>query len=432
MSTQKHNSNGIDDSQETDHSQKREHSHGIDFSHVNMSNLEPEAQMRLLIEHSSMTGASDLFIFAGEPEYQIAMRLWGRMRTITNLPSAEGRQLLNYVKALAGIDITERRRPQDGRWIYRDDEKVIDLRLNLIPTREGEDLTIRLLDRESNLLSIDEIGLGRHDRNALMEMLQSASGLILVTGPTGTGKTTTLYACLQHLNDGNRKINTLEDPIEFSLPGIRQSQVNMKVGLDFSDLLRGVIRQQPDVIMVGEIRDKETAITAVRAANSGHLVFATLHAPVATGAVQSMLSFDIHPYFLASCLRGVIAQRLVRVLDTDTRVKYELGSNSNTFADIESLLEDGQGSYFYGPDPSADNEGYNGRTAIFEMVTMNKTLRDAIINRKPTHELEKLAEEMGMITFRKAAMLKVARGETSMEEVFKNVPVEYLDLESTG
>ncbi|MEW4564373.1 ATPase, T2SS/T4P/T4SS family [Bremerella sp. JC770] len=394
-----------------------------------MSSLEPEAQMRLLIEHSALTGASDLFIFAGEPEYQIAMRLWGRMRYITNLPSAEGRQLLNYVKALAGIDITERRRPQDGRWIYRDDEKVIDLRLNLIPTREGEDLTIRLLDRDNNLLSIDEIGLGRHDRNALMEMLQSASGLVLVTGPTGTGKTTTLYACLQHLNDGNRKINTLEDPIEFSLPGIRQSQVNMKVGLDFSDLLRGVIRQQPDVIMVGEIRDKETAITAVRAANSGHLVFATLHAPVATGAVQSMLSFDIHPYFLASCLRGVIAQRLVRVLDPETRVKYELGAGGNTFADIESLLEDGQGTHFYGPDPTAENEGYSGRTAIFEMVTINKTLRDAIIDRKPTHELEKLAEEMGMITFRKAAMLKVARGETSMEEVFKTVPVEYLDLE---
>ncbi|GAA4425726.1 GspE/PulE family protein [Bremerella cremea] len=407
-------------------------SHGIDFAQIDSDNLEPEAQMRLLIEHCAMVGASDLFIFAGEPHYQIAMRLWGRMKNITTLAASEGRQLLNYVKALAGIDITERRRPQDGRWIYRDDEKVIDLRLNLIPTREGEDLTIRLLDRANNLLSIDQIGLGRHDRNALMEMLQSESGLVLVTGPTGTGKTTTLYACLQHLNDGSRKINTLEDPIEFSLPGIRQSQVNTKVGLDFPELLRGVIRQQPDIIMVGEIRDKETAVTAVRAANSGHLVFATLHAPVATGAVQSMLSFDIHPYFLASCLRGVIAQRLVRTLDPETRMKYELGSTGNTFADIESLLEPGEGTHFYGPDPSAENEGYCGRTAIFEMVTVNRGLREAIVARHPTHELEKMAEEMGMITFRKAAMLKVAQGVTSMEEVFKNIPVEYLDLETTS
>lgn len=145
-----------------------------------------------------------------------------------------------------------------------------------------------------------------------------------------------------------------------------------------------------------------------------------------------MLSFDIHPYFLASCLRGVIAQRLVRLLDPETRVRYELGENGNTFADIQSLLEPGQGGHFYGPDPAAENEGYCGRTAIFEMVTINRALREAIIQRKPTHELEKLAEEMGMITFRKAAMLKVAQGATSMEEVFKNIPVEYLDLEQSS
>jgi len=406
--------------------------HGIDFSKADLTHLEPEAVLRLLIEHAAMVGGSDLFVLAGEPNFQISMRLWGRMRRITTIPAETGRQVLNYVKALAGMDLTEKRRPQDGRWIYRDDEKVIDLRLSLIPTREGEDLTFRLLDRENNLLTINDIGLGRHDRNALMEMLQSESGLILVTGPTGTGKTTTLYACLQHLNDGNRKINTLEDPIEYSLPGIRQSQVNAKIGLDFSDLLRGVLRQQPDIIMVGEIRDKETAITAVRAANSGHLVFATLHAPVATGAVQSMLSYDIHPFFLASCLRGVIAQRLVRTLDAETRVRYELGDAGNTFGEIEGLLENEEGTYFYGPDPSAENEGYCGRTAIFEMATINRQLRDAIVGRKPTHELEKIAEQSGMITFRKAAMLKVAQGYTSMEEVFKCVPVEYLDLEAAN
>ncbi len=406
-------------------------SNGIDFSRIDTSQLEADALFKLLIEHCSMVGASDLFVFAGDPNYEISMRLWGRMKKVTTVPEVEGRYLLNHIKALAGIDITERRHPQDGRWIYRDDEKTLDLRLSLIPTREGEDLTIRLLDRDTSLLKIDQIGLGRHDRHALMEMLQSESGLILVTGPTGTGKTTTLYACLQHLNDGHRKINTLEDPIEFSLPGIRQSQVNPKIQLDFAELLRGVMRQQPDVIMVGEIRDKETAVTAVRAANSGHLVFATLHAPVATGAVQSMLSFDIHPYFLASCLRGIIAQRLVRVLDPNTRIRYDLGETGNTFEDVRSLLEPGEGSYFYGPDTSAPNEGYCGRTAIFEIVTLDRAMREAIMQQKPTHALEKMAEEHGMITFRKAAMLKVAQGQTSMEEVFRNVPVEYLDLDTS-
>lgn len=402
-----------------------------DFNKIDLSTIEPDIAVKLLIHQAAQLQASDLFVMPGEGVTQVAVRQWGRMKLIREVASEQARTWVSYLKAMSSMDIAERRRPQDGRWIFDDQGRKLDLRLNLLPTLYGEDLTIRLLDRNSNLLSVDQLGLSRHDRQGIMSMIQGNSGLILVTGPTGTGKTTTLYACLQYLNDGKRKINTLEDPVEFSLAGIRQSQVHPKIGLDFSELLRSVIRQQPDIIMVGEIRDQETAVTAVRAANSGHLVFATLHASVAAAAVQSMLSFDINPHFLASGLRGVVSQRLVRVLDTKSRIPYELGVGgaAATFGDVQEMLKPGEGEIFYGPDPSAANEGYMGRTAIFELMEVTGEIRRAISNRLPAHELEAIAIRHGMLDFRRAALMKVAQGVTSMEEVFKNVPTEYLGLE---
>jgi type II secretory ATPase GspE/PulE/Tfp pilus assembly ATPase PilB-like protein len=293
------------------------------------------------------------------------------------------------------------------------------------------DFSLRLLDRESQLLRPDQLGLLRHDFNRLLAMLQSPSGLILVTGPTGSGKTTTLYACLTYLSRGDRKINTIEDPIEYALPGIRQSQVNLKINIDFPELLRSVLRQAPDVIMIGEIRDAVTATTAVRAANSGHLVLATLHAPVAAAAPESMLGLGVAPHFLASSLLGCISQRLLRTLCPNCRAPYSPGEPLPIFKEVERWLEPGQGQELFsaGACEFCLHTGYTGRTGVFEVLTVGKAIRRLILAQEPAQTLRRQATEEGLIEFRQAALLKVAQGETTVEEVFRAVPSEYLGVE---
>jgi type II secretory ATPase GspE/PulE/Tfp pilus assembly ATPase PilB-like protein len=291
---------------------------------------------------------------------------------------------------------------------------------------------VRILDRKFGLRSLDDLGLSRAEHNRLTGLLASPSGLMLVTGPTGTGKTTTLYACVQHLNTGTRKINTIEDPIEYGLAGIRQSQVHPKIGVDFADLLRNILRQAPDVIMIGEIRDEETAATSVRAANSGHLVLATLHAPVAAGAIQSLRALGANPYFLSSCLLGVVAQRLVRSLCQNCRVAYDISEAPETFKDVQDLLEPGLGNFIYGPGgcEACRHQGYRGRSGVFELMTFNRTLRQMIFAECDAQQIQQEAIRHGMIEFRRAALLKVAQGITSTEEVLGELPAEYLMLEA--
>jgi type II secretory ATPase GspE/PulE/Tfp pilus assembly ATPase PilB-like protein len=402
-----------------------------DFKPLKLSDLEPAEAISTIVRQAVSMQASDLFVLAEEIATKIAVRNMGRVETLSVVSKEQGRHLLNYFKSMSGLDIAERRRPQEGRWISDGDESRIDLRLNIIPTIFGEDLTARILDRKFGLKTLDSIGLSRSDYHRLSGMLASPSGLILVTGPTGTGKTTTLYACVQHLNTGTRKINTIEDPIEYALAGIRQSQVNNKIGIDFPDLLRNILRQAPDVILVGEIRDEETASTAVRAANSGHLVLATLHAPVAAGAIQSMRALGANSYFLSSCLLGVIAQRLVRVLCPNCRVAYDISESPETFDEIKSLLEPGLGGFIYGPSgcDQCRQQGYKGRVGVFEVMTFNSQLRHMVLDQQPALQIQKTAIDGGMVEFRRAAMLKVAQGITSTEEVLRELPAEYLGLE---
>ncbi len=378
--------------------------------------------------------ASDMFFSINDNHVGVSVRHLGIVRLLTILTPEQGRRCTSYIKVMAGMDLAEQRRPLDGRWVCGDNGNAagrVDLRISTIPTLHGEDLAIRLLSYNSQQMTLDQLGMMRKEINELTAMLSIPSGLILVSGPTGSGKTTTLYGCLRHLNNGERKINTIEDPIEYAVPGLRQSQINPKADVGFPELLRSVLRQSPDVIMIGEIRDPVTAETAVRAANSGHLVLASLHAPSAAAAVQSMLSLGAHPHFLSNSLQGVIAQRLVRSLCPECKVPFELGEMPQTFDEVRAWLEPGEGQYLYGARgcPKCFRTGYASRTGVFEVLRMNRELRRLIAEGRPARELRQEAAQGGHLDLRRAALLKVARGETNAEEVLRAIPAEELGLE---
>jgi general secretion pathway protein E len=393
----------------------------------------PETIVHELIENAARLGVSDLFFVTNEKDVAVQVRHLGLLRSMTTLHADTGKRCMAHIKASAGLDIAEKRRPLDGRWIMnRTDGPTLDLRIGTIPTLYGEDFTLRLLDRSTRLVHLDALGLHRRDYNQILAMLNSSSGLILVTGPTGSGKTTTLYACLHHLNNGQRKLNTIEDPIEYAVEGIRQSQVNTRIDVGFAELLRSVLRQAPDVIMIGEIRDPETAETAVRAANSGHLVLATLHAPIAAAAPSAMLNLGVHPHFLASSLLGVISQRLVRTL-CDCKTSFDIADSPETFDEIRSYLAPGEGEKLCGPSAGCarcNQMGFAGRSGVFEVMTITPALRRLIVERVPTQPLRAKAIEEGLVEFRKSALLKVAQGQTSIEELFRAIPTEYLSIEA--
>lgn len=396
---------------------------------ASINQLEPREALEVLLKYAAQRKASDLFFQPSDSYYTISTRQLGSIRRVVMVSKELGSQLVNLVKSSAGMELSEHRHPLDGRWAYQIDGKPFEFRINSMGTLFGEDLVLRLLPTGEECLPLEKLGLVGNQFSDLRTMLASRSGLLLVTGPVGAGKSTTLYACLDYLNDGSRMIITLEDPVERVIKGIRQSQVQPKIGLGFLELLRGVLRQSPDIIMIGEIRDEETAQTAVRAASSGHLVLATLHSPLAVGAIQSMLAFGVNPFFLSNSLVGVIAQRLIRTLSPTTRKMYDVSHSPETFKDVREYLEMGQGNVIYGPDENdPDSEGgYVALTGLFEVLTINRTIQNLIAENATEADLHRAGLNRGMLDFSRAALLKTAQGITGVEEISLVVPTMELE-----
>ncbi len=361
--------------------------------------------------------SSDIHIEPFEKELVVRNRIDGILYPMVCAPRKWHAPVVSRIKVMANLDIGERRLPQDGRIRIRLGGKEIDIRVSVVPTAFGERAVLRILDRSNLLLGLEDIGLAPGDLASVQRLLGRSNGILLVTGPTGSGKTTTLYGALRRLDSGTKNIITIEDPVEYQIQGIGQIQVNPKIHLTFAGGLRSILRQDPDIIMVGEIRDAETAEIAIQASLTGHLVLSTLHTNDSPSAVTRLVDMGVEPFLVASSLSAVIAQRLVRKLCPDCRIPYppspaqwkEMGLAGNP-----------SGQFFRaGGCPSCMNTGYRGRVGIFEILIVDDRLRALILERADSEGLKSFAVSRGMRTILAAGAEKVRAGSTSAEEVLR-------------
>ncbi len=362
--------------------------------------------------------ASDLHVEPTPEKLRVRLRIHGRLRESGAPPARLGPAVVSRIKILAGLDVAERRLPQDGRSRLEICGRQVDLRVATMPTIHGESVVVRILDHVQRRVGLGELGLPADIEARFSRQLRAPHGMLLVTGPTGSGKTTTLYAALQQLDATVAKIVSIEDPIEYQLPGITQIQVRPEIGLDFARVLRAVLRHDPDTVMVGETRDPETAEVAIHAALTGHLLLTTLHTNTAAGAVARLLDMGVEPYLLASVVRGVLGQRLVGLLCPDCRQpaaatagERELLRRAGIAADGETLL------YRPGGCRACDGMGYVGRIGIFEFFDIDEEIRDGIRARSATQELLGLARRKGMATMFEDGAAKCLAGQTTLQDV---------------
>ena len=368
--------------------------------------------------------ASDIHIEPMEKEFRIRYRIDGALRKMDSPPKRLQGAILSRFKIMSKMKISEKRIPQDGRIQITVGGKDLDLRVSSVPTNHGESIVMRILDKTNLSLGLPQLGFLSDDQTTFEKLIKLPDGVVLVTGPTGSGKTTTLYACLGQINTPDKKLITVEDPVEYQMSGINQVQVNKDVGLDFSAALRSILRQAPNIVMIGEIRDGETADIAMEAALTGHLVFSTLHTNDAPSAVTRLLDIGVKPFLVASALRAAMAQRLVRSIcekckesysPTDREIKLLKGLDPNKSDDEYRGM-----TMFHGAGcDRCGKTGYKGRKGIFEIFKVDDTIQRLIFDHAPATLLRQRAREMGMRTLREDGMLKVASGMTSLSEVLR-------------
>ena len=373
----------------------------------------------LILYQAILDRASDIHFEPFENEFKIRYRVDGALYEMAPPPRHLALPVISRVKVMANMNIAERRLPQDGRIQKNIAGRNIDLRVSTLPTQFGESLVLRVLDRTTVNLELEALGMPDYIYNFLLEMIHRPNGIFIATGPTGSGKTTTLYSCLRKINTIDSKLLTVEEPVEYDLEGIVQVPVNEAIGLTFARVLRSFLRQDPDRIMVGETRDLETAQIAIQASLTGHLVFTTLHTNDAPGAITRLIDMGIEPFLISATLEAVLGQRLLRTICTQCRKTYQ--PNEELLAELGISRRDvGERQFYYGKGCEVcNNTGYKGRKGVYELLKVTDPIRELINARAPTVTLKEKAIELGMVTLRQDGLRSIFAGDTTIEEVLK-------------
>ncbi|MBT5954241.1 type II/IV secretion system protein [bacterium] len=375
-----------------------------------------------IIKQAISEKASDIHIEPEETLLKVRFRVDGILKDVMNPPKSLESAIISRLKILSNLDITETRKPQDGRITFNVKDRDIDFRVSTVRTISGEKMVLRVLDKSGAFVSLERIGLTENDFQMLTAMISSASGILIVCGPTGSGKTSSLYSCLSKINSPEKNIITIEDPVEFNLAGINQIPVNHKIGVDFVTGLSAIVRQDPDIIMIGEIRDIKTADIAIQAALTGHMVFSTLHTRDAAGTITRLINMGVQPFLITSSVIGIIGQRLVRTICPNCKKTadpsiYTGYKQTQLVKTLEGMVEGklkihmGEGCKF------CDESGYKGRTGIFEVMGLNEEVRSLILDKSSTEVIQKAATKSGMTTMKDDGLQKVLSGITTVEEI---------------
>lgn len=392
---------------------------GFDGISTNGNDMQAADIVENIFSKAIKLHASDIHIEPLDIKTRVRLRIDGLLRPIEDISAARHNSVISRIKVLCGMDIAEKRVPQDGRLEITREGRCIDLRISTLPTIRGEKIVIRVLDKERTLFSLNQLDFSEENLNLYQSMYKTARGIVLITGPTGSGKSTTLYATLNELNIQEQNIITIEDPVEYKIAGINQVAVNPKTGLTFAKGLRAIVRQDPNIIMVGEIRDAETAQIAIQSALTGHLVLSTLHTNSAVGAVTRLLDMGIEPFLLASAVRGVVAQRLVRKICPHCCKQYEAENWEKSFlhvpAESKLLLQRGEGCEKCG------FTGYKGRMAVQEVLPITEQITGLILHHDSEAMIQEAARQHGFISLKQDGSDKVMAGYTTVAELIRSV-----------